>query len=433
MTGMKLLSKSLPAAQVSPVQLWLPGACLAALLARVLSLSALDIGSAPAPYILREVLFVSIVAAVPCGIWLAAALQGRFKPWVVLSLGCLLLSAFSWWMSGLELAGLNQTQSFAGLKSLALSRSLLRTGLSVGFGSAIGCLLMAYYALRSITIATSNLSMVSCSLLILLIVPDISLRARVSHESARFSDLLQQTRLGDAEQVAEQILALDPAAEWEGGALHPRAQELLREVRALREQVALPLSRPADTATLLDRARSLAIVGANDAAVAVIMNELDPRTHPGAALILGMISETRRDWDSALKWYSQALLACEIQLVPSTIDEQIQALVGVASCQRKLDLLPDATANYQRVLELAPTAESHFLLAQFYEDTQQTAFAQQHAQQAVQLDPVRYATAGKKLLQRLQTAHFGCYGVFRSEALRPAIATDSRARHAARR
>jgi hypothetical protein len=63
------------------------------------------------------------------------------------------------------------------------------------------------------------------------------------------------------------------------------------------------------------------------------------------------------------------------------------------------------------VLALAPTAESHFLLAQFYEDTQQAMKAEAHARQAMILDRRRYLAEGQNLIDKLITLHFGCWGV----------------------
>jgi hypothetical protein len=59
-----------------------------------------------------------------------------------------------------------------------------------------------------------------------------------------------------------------------------------------------------------------------------------------------------------------------------------------------------------------PDRGAHFLAAQFYEDSQSSSLALQHAQQAMALDPVRYSESGRKLIDKLQTVHFGCWGVY---------------------
>jgi tetratricopeptide (TPR) repeat protein len=74
-----------------------------------------------------------------------------------------------------------------------------------------------------------------------------------------------------------------------------------------------------------------------------------------------------------------------------------------------------AEAAYQQLLELDPSADTHFLLAQFYEGTQQAAKAQFHARQAMALAPDRYDQAGQRLIDKLITHHFGCWGASAAE------------------
>ncbi len=91
--------------------------------------------------------------------------------------------------------------------------------------------------------------------------------------------------------------------------------------------------------------------------------------------------------------------------------ELIQAVTGIAFCQRKLGNKPAAATAYQELLGLAPTADTHFLLAQFYDDTQQAALADQHARKAISLDPARYAERGGQLIDKLRTTQFSCWAI----------------------
>jgi tetratricopeptide (TPR) repeat protein len=93
----------------------------------------------------------------------------------------------------------------------------------------------------------------------------------------------------------------------------------------------------------------------------------------------------------------------------------LQATTGIAYCQRKLGHYADAEATYQQVLTLSPTADSHFLLAQFYEDAQQAEKARTHARRAMALAPTRYRQEGEKLIRKLTVYHFGCLSVFTAE------------------
>jgi len=74
--------------------------------------------------------------------------------------------------------------------------------------------------------------------------------------------------------------------------------------------------------------------------------------------------------------------------------------------------LTEAEAAYRQRLDLAPTAESHFLLALFYEDTQQSARAREHARLAMQLSPARFGERGRRLIDKLDSLHFGCWSRF---------------------
>lgn len=64
---------------------------------------------------------------------------------------------------------------------------------------------------------------------------------------------------------------------------------------------------------------------------------------------------------------------------------------------------------------MVSTADSHFLLAQFYEDAQQADKARTHARRAMALAPERYQKEGEKLINRLTTFHFGCLHVLAAE------------------
>jgi hypothetical protein len=70
-----------------------------------------------------------------------------------------------------------------------------------------------------------------------------------------------------------------------------------------------------------------------------------------------------------------------------------------------------AETAYQQLLALSPTADTHFLLAQFYEDVQRTSLAAEHARRAMALAPERYQQPGEQLLDKLVTLHFGCWGL----------------------
>ena len=92
-----------------------------------------------------------------------------------------------------------------------------------------------------------------------------------------------------------------------------------------------------------------------------------------------------------------------------------RSITGIAFCERKLGRLREAETAWRDLLSVSPTADTHFLLAQFYEDTQQAGKSRFHAEQAMQLDPQRYHVQGRRLIDKLVTSHFGCAGVFSAD------------------
>ena len=84
---------------------------------------------------------------------------------------------------------------------------------------------------------------------------------------------------------------------------------------------------------------------------------------------------------------------------------------GQAYCLRKLGQYSAAEQAYRQLLLLSPTPDTHFLLAQFYEDTQQSTAAAAHARQAAQLAPGRFAEPVRQMSRRLATASFGCFAI----------------------
>jgi tetratricopeptide (TPR) repeat protein len=151
------------------------------------------------------------------------------------------------------------------------------------------------------------------------------------------------------------------------------------------------------------------------------LTALEGMTDAEAENLRATIRESRGDWAEALDSYTAAKAAWEAA-APSRprAEGLLRATTGVAYCQRKLGRYDEAEAAYREVVKLAPTADSHFLLAQFYEDAQQTEPAREHARRAMALAPARYERRGKELIDKLAAYHFGCLGVFAAESRRSA-------------
>jgi tetratricopeptide (TPR) repeat protein len=253
-------------------------------------------------------------------------------------------------------------------------------------------------------------------LLVALVVPWVYREARWRHDLRELQSLLEQSRLGEAQPLASLLARLDGQAELAGVPLQRLASEIDRTVGALQTRSAQPLAADAGGDDRIVRAQDLAMLGRTDEALRVLASLPAFADSPAACNLRGTIHETRREWRKAHEWYSRAKTDWEHEPdTPERTAGLIRAATGIGFAERKLGRYPEAETAYQEVLALAPTADSHFLLARFYEDTQQAGQAQQHARQAMSLDPGRYSQPAGELIDKLVTLHFGCWGVRSAE------------------
>jgi tetratricopeptide (TPR) repeat protein len=252
--------------------------------------------------------------------------------------------------------------------------------------------------------------------IVLLAVPQLYIRARCDHDANRAAELARQSRFGEASQLLHQILALRPRATWDGGPVAPASTAIDQVVRQIDNRVATPLSDEAADEDRIDRAQNLAMLGRTGAALAILASSPTLTDSPSACNLRGTIHETQDQWRAAREWYAKAQAAWQ------TLDDSVErtaglvrAITGIAYCERKLGRLREAETAWLELLALSPSADSHFLVAQFYEDTQQATQARVHARQAMALAPDRYQVQGRRLLDKLVTSHFGCAGVFSAE------------------
>jgi tetratricopeptide (TPR) repeat protein len=255
----------------------------------------------------------------------------------------------------------------------------------------------------------------AAQLLLLFGIPWIYCQAHLRDDLEQLQSLLEQSRLGEARTIANCILRFNPAASLQDIPVKGLAADLGRDVNLLEARSASPLPPGADLPSRIDRAKDLAMLGQTSAALAVLPRSAEVARSPAACALLGTIRESRAEWRLALAWYGRAHLAWKLE--PPSAERTaglIQAATGIGFTQRKLGRYREAEAAYHQVLTLSPTAQSHFLLAQFYEDTQHAALAQHHAHTAANLDPVRYQEASQQLTDKLITLHFGCWTAYRA-------------------
>lgn len=253
------------------------------------------------------------------------------------------------------------------------------------------------------------------ALLFMTMVPAIYLQARSRHALRQLDGLLEQSRLGEAERLARALRLLN--VDSPDRPLDITVYELESTLEDLRKQVRRPLPSSDKPLEVISRARIWAILGERETA----LEQLDryPRLQktPELALLRGTIEETLENWTEAESAFRTAHAGWKLRDdSPEKLAGLYQATRGIAFAQRKSGAFQSAETTYRELLELSPTAETHFLVARFYEDMQKSSAAQRHAQEAMTLDPQRYGRPGEELIKTLSSLHFGCWGVFREQA-----------------
>jgi tetratricopeptide (TPR) repeat protein len=347
------------------------------------------------PFALDDVLLVHVLLAIPVALTLASLTLRHANVRNFRLLGGLLFVA-----SMLLIAVAMTGQGFAWRIAIAVSTL---TGAALVFAKRFNRLLREKF-LAELDMRTA--------LLIVIVFPAAAFTyesARCRQDLFRLADLLEQSRLGDAQAIAHRLLILQPLAELRGKPVTQLGAEINSVTSELEVRVRQPLSATATSAAKIERARELAMLGRNSDALDVLSSMPDLVTSPAACNLCGTIGETEHAWQDAATWYRRARDNCLADPTAAGSKAELhRALMGLAYCQRKQADYAAAEQTYLQLLAHAPTADTCFLLANFYEDVQQATKAKSFAKRAMSLAPDRYQTEGQRLIDKLVTLHFGC-------------------------
>lgn len=372
-------------------------------------------GRAPVPYAWRDVALVHAVCALPLALMTGAFISGRVSPVLVVAVaaGSLAAGAVPFTEEGSSSLRNTLAEPNAGLHL----RPLIALAWILPAALAGTILVRASRKAPPVRLAWKPVAALGVlGLAALTFPPATYVSARCRHDLAKFGELLGQSRVGEAHALADGLLVLDPALQWNGQPLPEVAAQIEQVVQELEARVATPLRAYATTAERVERARTLAMLGRGDEALEILAPVNDPGWTAPVELLRGTIHEKRAEWEEGLIAYRAARKAWKDRPPSPTRDAGVvQAATGVAYCLRKSGRYAEAEVAYLELLAISPTADTHFLLAQFYEDAQQAAKARDHARRAIQLAPERYGHDGAKLIQKLALNQFGCFGVYQAE------------------
>jgi tetratricopeptide (TPR) repeat protein len=365
-------------------------------------------GAIVLPFVYRDVAVVCLLSTVPAAWVLGHRLQRRLT-----KLSCCLLAALLWTIAWnlffrfqVPAGRADELPVFAGLSRFAAS-----------FCITFGAILVVQSVVKasgqqSRNDLPTNILRAACCLIMLALVPRVYLDARGRHDAEQYFSLRQQSRLGEASSLLRRILFLDPAIRKDGHFLRREQSELDREIDSLNRQVSTELSTTASFDQRLQRSRLLAMLGHTSDAINLLLEKSESIQSVEACSLLGTMHENRHDWNSAIRFYGIAetlLRSSPAETADSA--EAYQVAMGSAYCYRRLGRLSEARACYLRLLEIDPNADTHFLLAQFFEDIQETSSARHHALEAARLDPSRYRERGNQLTRKMRALHFRCLSV----------------------
>jgi uncharacterized membrane protein len=350
----------------------------------------------PAPFVWTDVAVVYFLASLPLAATIAAGVRSRVGTILGLTIGITcLVTAVALWSSG-------------------------STRTAIAIVTAIGLMLVVGAVSRSHSYdgdpSTRHLIMPLFGLGVLAVLPWVYLEARRIRDDRELAEFLDQSRLGDAQFIARQALLLDANRTFRGKSLRDVLVEVNGVVRELEARAAYPLPAGADVDVLLGRARDLAMLGRTEEALPLLEQAMSSPAAADALLLLGTIYQVRQQFSASADAFRRGADLLEDR--PASTERTtalVSAYIGIAFAQRKLGRNAASEVAYQQALELDPSADNHFLLAQFYESAQQAVSAQHHARQAARLAPERYAQRSSQLVDRLITHHFGCWGASSAE------------------
>ncbi|MBD3673060.1 MAG: tetratricopeptide repeat protein [Planctomycetaceae bacterium] len=245
------------------------------------------------------------------------------------------------------------------------------------------------------------------SLILLALIPAGVYRlARISQTTDRLQELQSQSRIGEFVALSQELITIAPAVSFQDQPL----AEVLPPTELQLQSMTAALSQVQDR---YQKGRLLAMLGRRDEALDVL--DLDPSREENPAevcLLAGTIYEHNADWSKSRVWYERA----RQQLKQSNSTKSslwATAYRGLGFSHRKQGHNRAAEAAYLKLLELEPTAETHFLLAQFYENAQAGEKSAFHLQQAVALNAEKFRPLAADLKAKLQSHQFSCFQIWR--------------------
>ncbi|PHQ33058.1 tetratricopeptide repeat protein [Rhodopirellula bahusiensis] len=246
-------------------------------------------------------------------------------------------------------------------------------------------------------------------------VATIAIPATYTHSAAEslqknLKESLGSQRIALAWEQCWQLRRFNPNAAAADTDLATLQGNLREEKIRLESEVERPMPRNMNISMIGRRITSLVQLDRNYEALGWIRPMMSGRNfHPISLDYYGLCQQRLEHPAESMRGYERSLQHWQRQPdSPSKRNAMTSAYKGIAFAARQSGNRRLEEETYQSLIELAPTAEHHFLLATCYKEHQKTTPAAEHAQLAVQLDPL-YAEQARSMLSQLSRDHFSCF------------------------
>ncbi|EMI16005.1 putative membrane protein [Rhodopirellula maiorica SM1] len=223
---------------------------------------------------------------------------------------------------------------------------------------------------------------------------------------------IETRRFALANQQAEQFAQLNPSGMVHQKSVRKVQLELEDVVAKLETEARRPVSAEAPVPVLGQRVTVLMHLDRNEEALQL----LEPLTRgdrfqPISLDYKGLCFQRLNQMSESLDAYQQAVAYWESQPASDTRRSSLaSAWKGIGFAARRLDQRTLEEQAYRKLVEVAPTAANHLLLAQCYREHQKTHLAAEQSTKAMQLDPTMQSQS-ESILSSMSMDHFGCLQV----------------------
>jgi len=337
-----------------------------------------------------DLLWITILSVVPFGLWLSSIVCKRTTALGVI-VGCGFLSGLLW---------------FKVLTTKA--QELPYAAITFGQFALLATMTALLVLIRGSNSSEEKVNYVSgfATLILAIVTPMVYTNLVGNQLEKAIGEALSGQRITHSLTLTESLQAVRPETIIGNQSLTDLSNVLQEQQQRLQQFLAssASLRQPGQRITALmqlDRYHE---------ALELLQPMIDnPQTAPVALDYSGLCHQRLKNWEESRQFYSAARDYWKSEPeTPRRTESLMSAYRGIAFAERQLDHPHAAEEAYLAALDLAPSAEIHFLLARLYEGEQRTQAAAKQIQAAIQLAPEQYSDSGEKLLHKMALSHFGC-------------------------